>query len=126
MMETGEKPTVLDRRSVEEKTRDFSELLASIETLDDRTRLLWREIYGNAIDDRTNAGILFLQLFNIVTNKSSEYAVHGKTMAGFIERMAKANDQLIRLAQLVADSEKDSGKVDPEDIFDKINSTRRH
>jgi hypothetical protein len=125
MADNTDKPVIIDRRIIDEKLKDFSVLLESIEAVDNKTRILWKEIYSNAVDDRQNASILFLQLFEITTNKSSEYAVHGKTMAGFIERMAKANDQLIKLAQLVADSERPSN-MDPDDIFDKINASKRH
>jgi hypothetical protein len=34
--------------------------------------------------------------------------------------MSKANDQLIRLAELVAKAESVSEKIDPDDMFDKI------
>ena len=121
-----DKPVIIDKSALEEKLKDFSSLLTSIESVDDKTRMLWKEIYNNAINDRLNASILFLQLFEITTNKSSEYAVHGKTMASFIERMAKANDQLIRLAQLVADSKRADNNINPDDIFEKINSTKKH
>jgi len=106
---------------LEEKVRDFSTLLNQIEGLSDKKKKLWKEIYENAIYDRQNAYIMFLKLVNIVEEKSTEHAVHGKTMATYIEKMSKANDQLIRLAELVAKAEKTNDEIDPEEMFKKIN-----
>lgn len=105
---------------LEEKVRDFSSLLDQIEGLSDKKKKLWKEIYENAIYDRQNAYSLFVKLVNIVEDKSTEHAVHGKTMATYIEKMSKANDQLIRLAELVAKAEKSSDEIDPDEMFKKI------
>lgn len=108
-------------RNIEERIKDFSELLKNIENLDDKKRALWKEIYENAISDRQNAYVMFMKLFMLLGDKSTEWAVHGKNVAVFIERMAKANDQLIKLAELVASAErKSSVPIDPEEMFDRI------
>lgn len=107
---------------LEEKVRDFSSLLDQIEGLSDKKKKLWKEIYENAIYDRQNAYTLFSKLVRIVEDKSTEHAVHGKTMATYIEKMSKANDQLIRLAELVAKAEKVDDEIDPNEMFKRINS----
>lgn len=107
---------------LEEKVRDFSSLLDQIEGLSDKKKKLWKEIYENAIYDRQNAYTLFSKLVKIVEDKSTEHAVHGKTMATYIEKMSKANDQLIRLAELVAKAEKVDDEIDPNEMFKRINS----
>lgn len=104
----------------EQKLQDFTELLSRIEGIHDKQRKLWIEIYHNAITDRQNAYTLFTRLVDIVQDKSTEHAVHGKTLATYIERMSKANDQIIRLAELVAKSESKSEEIDPEEMFKKI------
>ena len=106
---------------LESKVRDFSSLLDQIEGLSDKKKKLWKEIYENAVCDRQNAYILFAKLVNIAEDKSTEHAVHGKTMATYIEKMSKANDQLIRLAELVAKAEKTNDEIDSEEMFKKIN-----
>lgn len=106
---------------LEEKVRDFSSLLDQIEGLSDKKKKLWKEIYENAIYDRQNAYFLFVKLVNIVEDKSTEHAVHGKSLASYIEKMSKANDQLIRLAELVSKAEKTSTEIDPEEMFKRIN-----
>jgi hypothetical protein len=106
---------------LESKVRDFSSLLDQIEGLSDKKKKLWKEIYENAISDRQNAYILFAKLVSIVEDKSTEHAVHGRSLASYIEKMSKANDQLIRLAELVAKAEKTNDEIDPEEMFKKIN-----
>lgn len=110
----------ISERSVEERIRDFGELLQSIESLDDKKRRLWKEIYENAIADRQNSYVMFTKLLRIVQDKSTEHAVHGKTIATFLERMARANDQLIKLAELIAKAQKGDDQIDPDDMFEKI------
>lgn len=106
---------------IESKVKDFSSLLDQIEGLSDKKKKLWKEIYENAICDRQNAYILFTKLVNIVEDKSTEHAVHGRSLSSYIEKMSKANDQLIRLAELVAKAEKTNDEIDPEEMFKKIN-----
>lgn len=106
---------------IEEKIKDFTELLDQIDSLDDKKKRLWKEIYENAVTDRQNAYVLFTTLVDIVENKSTEHAIHGRTLATYIEKMSKANDQIIRLAELVAKSEyKEAEEIDPEEMFKKI------
>ena len=43
----------------ENKLKQFSDILDGLETTEDKKKMLWKEIYQNALDDRTNAQILF-------------------------------------------------------------------
>lgn len=109
--------------SVEEKIKDFSELIGQIQNVSDKRKKLWKEIYENSITDRQNAYTLFTTLVEIVEDKSTEHAIHGKMLSTYIERMSKANDQLIRLAELLEKSEvPTSEEIDPEEMFKKISS----
>ena len=110
------------KNSVEEKVKDFSELLEQIENLPDKKKRLWCEIYENAILDRQNAYLMFTKLVRIAEDKSTEHAVHGRSLSSYIERMSKANDQLIKLAELVADAESASEDLDENDLFEMINN----
>lgn len=105
---------------LEEKVRDFSSLLDQIEGLSDKKKKLWKEIYENAVYDRQNAYTLFVKLVKIVEDKSTEHAVHGRSLSSYIEKMSKANDQLIRLAELVSKAEKATDEIDPDEMFKKI------
>lgn len=110
----------LDARATHEKIRDFGELLKSIETLDDKKRALWREVYDNAVSDRQNAYTMFTRLVRVARDNSSELAVHGRTIATFLERMSRANDQLIKLADLIAAAQAKDERIDSDDVFSKI------
>lgn len=113
----------LTEQDVEKKLHDFSDLLKNIDKLDDKKRQLWKEIYENAISDRQNSYFLFMQLYSLVsasTSKTSEWAVHGKTLTSLIERMSRANEQLIRLAELIAKADEASSAINPNDLFDQI------
>jgi len=104
---------------VRDKVKDFSDLLDQIESLNDKKRKLWKEIYENAITDRQHSYAMFLELSSIVRGKSTEHAVHGRTIATYIERMSKANDQLIKLAELIAKADRPA-EVTPDEMFDMI------
>lgn len=112
--------TEVNWEEVRSKVSDFSSLLEEIESLNDKKKRLWKEIYENAIIDRQHAYAIFIELSAIVKGKSTEHAVHGKTLSTFVERMSRANDQLIKLAELIAKAEKPSDEIDPEEMFSKI------
>jgi hypothetical protein len=105
---------------LEQKVKDFSELLSQIDDVSDKKKKLWKEIYENAIADRQNAYILFTTLVDIVEDKSTEHAVHGRTLSSYIEKMSKANEQLIRLAELIAKSETKDQDIDADEMFKRI------
>jgi hypothetical protein len=117
--------TQIDARPSSERFRDFSELLNKIEGVDDKKKQLWREIYENAITDRQNAFVMFVKLATITDNKSTEHAVHGRTMTAYIERMSKANDQLIRLADLINQSEASVPGTSDDDMFSMISGNKK-
>ena len=99
------------------KIKDFSELLTKIEGLNDKQRRLLLEIYSNAIEDRNNAHIMFGKLVDIVGDHSTEHAVHGRTIVQYIERMGKANDQLMKLSEMLRSIDNGDGENDPNDIY---------
>lgn len=111
-------------QDIKDRLRSFEALLKNIETLDDKKRALWLDIYENAVADRANAYMMFSTLVRITQDKTVEFAVHGKTISSYLERMAKANDQLIKLAELVANAERKAGGIDTNDVFDRINRGR--
>ena len=121
MIEREEGIVGISEIRLEEKVRDFSGLLDQIEGLSDKKKKLWKEIYENAVYDRQNAYALFVRLVKIVEDKSTEHAVHGRSLSSYIEKMSKSNDQLIRLAELVSKAEKINDEIDPEEMFNRIN-----
>jgi hypothetical protein len=104
------------------KTKDFSELLDELVDISDKKKKLWKEIYENALVDRHNAYSMFTQLVSITQDKSAEHAIHGRTVSSYLERMSKANEQLIRLAELIGKSESKTQEIDQEELYKKINN----
>jgi hypothetical protein len=104
----------------QQKIKQFSELLDAITTTEDKKKALWKEIYENAISDRQNAFLLFHEAYGSMQNSIAEHIAVGPMLNKYIERMAKSNEQLIKLAELVADAEVQNSKIDPEDVFSKI------
>jgi len=105
---------------LEERVRDFSDLLKDIDQLDDKKRKLWTEIYENAVVDRQNSYAMFTKLVRICGEKTAEHAIHAKSMATYIAGMSKSNDQLIKLAEMIAKAQRADDEINPEELFDKI------
>ena len=105
---------------VAKKTEQFGEMLASIEALEDKKKFLWREIYENAIVDRMNAYMLFTDVYGCMTGDKADHVTLGPMMAKYIERMNKANDQLLKLADLIAKEEEKAAQIDSDSLFAQI------
>ena len=104
----------------QKKIKDFSEILDSLESTEDKKKVLWKEIYENALNDRESAHVLFTELLQQSQANAANHAIFGPIMAKYLERMSKSNDQILRLAEMITKSEEAQMKIDPNDVFDKI------
>jgi len=102
----------------EEKIENFADLLESLSKTEDKKKLLWKEIYENALYDRTNAEILFTEAYSSM--QQNEHITIGPILTKYLERMNRSNEQLLKLAELVSKAEEQSSRIDPDDIFSKI------
>ena len=100
------------------KIDTFSELLQDLVNTTDKKKLLWKEIYENALRDRVNAEILFNEAYTSM--QTNEHITIGPVLTKYLERMNRSNEQLLKLAELVSKAEEQSSRIDPEDIFTKI------
>lgn len=107
-----------DLKSKEQKVSQFDELLGSIEGIDDKKRVLWLEIYKNALTDRESASILFTDSIMQIKGNAANHSILGPIIVKYIERMSRANDQIIKLAEIITREE--SKSLDSDSIFDKI------
>tara|TARA_Y100000592_G_C5310582_1_gene239897 strand:- start:70 stop:417 length:348 start_codon:yes stop_codon:yes gene_type:complete len=107
----------------ENKIKEFSDLLDSLTKTEDKKKLLWKESYQNALDDRENANILLVDLMKVSMNNSTNHLQFGTLMAKYLERMSKSNDQILKLAELIAKEQEDLETVAPDEIFDQIRSS---
>jgi len=111
---------------IEQKIENLGALLESIKVSENKKKL-WLEIYHNAISDRKYAEEQLQKLIGITGDDSSEHAIHGKSMATYIEKMTRSNDQILRLAELINSTvEKDNNRT-VDDFYDELNqSEERH
>ena len=86
----------------------------------DQSKLLWREIYENAVSDRERASMLFTDAWSRMTTGSAEHVTLGPTLTKYLERMNKSNEQILRLAELISKSEDKETRIDPDDVFASI------
>jgi nitric oxide synthase oxygenase domain/subunit len=118
-MSTIEK--MLDKlKDNDRKVEQFSDILDSIDSASDKKKMLWKEIYENAIVDRTNAHILFTDLYSNMGGSAADHATLGQTLTKYLERMSKSNEQLLALAKQIAESETSSVEVSEDEIFERI------
>jgi hypothetical protein len=101
------------------KMGDFADLIDSIDSVDEKRKFLWKEIYQNSVTDRENSYALFINLYQTMGGTSSEHLTVGTMLTKYLERMSKANDQLLKLAEIIKSSS-DESKLTPDEIFDKI------
>ena len=112
---------LLDRlENTDARVEDFSDLLDNLDSVANKKKILWREIYQNAVVDRQNAGILFTDAYKSMTPGVTEHVILGATLSKYLERMCKSNEQILRLAEMIDKSENRSATIDHEDIFSKI------
>ena len=108
-------------KKIDKKIEAFSGILDSLSSTEDKKKLLWKEIYENALQDRENASMLFDDAWSNMAEGTTGHATLGPVITKYLERMCKSNDQILRLAELIAKAEEESAKIDPDDIFSEIN-----
>ena len=55
-----------------------------------------------------------------MSNNKKNHLQFGQLMSKYLERMSKCNDQILRLAELIAKEEEKSEVINSDDIFDRI------
>lgn len=105
---------------LKKKVDKFASVLQKIEHADDKKKILWKEIYENAVMDRQNAHILFVEAYTTMAAGTTEHATLGSTLSKYLERMNKANDQMLKLAELMAKSENEFNAINSDDLFSQI------
>jgi hypothetical protein len=107
-------------KTLEHKIERFGDLLDNLSQTEDKKKMLWREAYENALNDRENASFLLNDLLIQVKGSVPLHTTLGSIMSKYLERMSKSNDQILRLAELIA-KEENSDSISADDIFNQIN-----
>lgn len=102
------------------KISEFSDILDELTSTEDKKKLLWKEIYENALTDRENAGMLFTDAWTRMSSGTAEHISLGPTLTKYMERMSKSNEQILRLAELISKIQENDSKIDPDDVFASI------
>ena len=105
---------------MEKKIENFSELLDSLTNTEDKKKLLWKDAYQNALEDRESANILVTDLLMQIRGNLTNHSSYGTIMSKYLERMAKSNDQILKLAEIIAKEEEENSAISPDDIFKEI------
>ena len=87
---------------------------------------IWTEIYQNAFQDREKASMLVTNLWKEITADPEKHALYGSTMSKYLERMAKSNDQLVKLAELMQKSDTviEEEDIDLDDVYSKMDNVK--
>lgn len=103
------------------KTPSFDDLLGNADDIEPRLRSLWMEIYCNARDDREQANVFLTNLTRTLAQVDPEkHSLHGPQAVRYLERIGKANDQLLKLAEQVKEYRQKQGEIDSDDLLDQI------
>lgn len=121
-------PSVIELSAKADKQLlDFSALLDTLSSVEDKKKALYKQIYENAVTDRKNAYILFADLYMNVKNDAAAHALHGSNLAKYLERMEKSNNQIIKLAEMIDEiTEYEEENITNEDnLYDQINKNKK-
>jgi hypothetical protein len=105
----------------EKAIQNFADILDNIDSLEDKKKMLWKEIYENSLEDRQKAKMLFNDAYLSMTSDINTHMNVGAIMSKYLERMCRSNDQILKLAELIAKEEEKSEVISDDDIFSKIN-----
>ena len=107
--------------SKENQIKNFADILDSIDSLENKKKMLWKEIYENALEDREKSKMMFNDAYISMQGGINEHMNIGAIMSKYIERMSRSNDQILKLAELIAREEEKEESFSDDDIFKRIN-----
>ena len=107
--------------SKENQIKNFADILDSIDSLENKKKMLWKEIYENALEDREKSKMMFNDAYISMQGGINEHMNIGAIMSKYIERMSRSNDQILKLAELIAREEEKEETFSDDDIFKRIN-----
>jgi H2-forming N5,N10-methylenetetrahydromethanopterin dehydrogenase-like enzyme len=105
---------------LKKKLEVFSDILDDLASTEEKKKLLWKEVYENALVDRENAGMLFTDAWSRMGTGSTEHVTLGSTLTKYLERMSKSNEQILRLVEIISKAEEKNYRMEPDDIFSSI------
>lgn len=113
-------PETYELIDVDKRVKEFVNMLERNIEIDPKLKMLWIEIYKHAQADRNFAGILYVDLLNKIMATTENHGLYGDKIAKYLERMSKANDQLLLLAKYVSEHVAPTDDMTPDQLYDKI------
>lgn len=114
-------------KEINQKIKEFDDLLASLSAKHKKKIFLWRECFINAQEDRRNSFIMFNDLYlGIHGGGNDQHILASNSLKIYVERMSKANDQLIKLSEMVDAAissdyeEMNADEMDEDDMYEEI------
>ena len=104
----------------------LNSLIRQAEHVDPKQKFLWQRIFKNSVDDRRVASILLMDLYIATVQAAEKHVMHGDLLAKYMERMEKANAQIIKLSEMVQKALDSAPKEQPDkdlvdvDIYDVL------
>ena len=110
---------------IKKKVETFSDILDTLNSTEEKKKVLWKEIYENAIVDRENAAMLFTDAWKHMQAGTAEHISLGTTLTKYLERMCKSNEQILRLAEMISKAEEKESTINTDDLFDQIDNSKK-
>lgn len=113
-------------KDAEGKIQNFGDLIDSMETIESKKKFLFKQIYSNAVEDRENSYNSFSSaLEEIEKDPATQHSLIGGVLAKYLERMSRANDQLIKLAEMISQEIEQQNRIDPDDIYSQMQPNKK-
>lgn len=109
-----------------ENLSTFEIEIEKLKNVENRKKILWQQIYRNAIDDRSSALALFTECYASMGKTATDHIAIGGVLVKYLEKMSKSNQQLIDLSAIMSKDEEQSHGVDPDDLFKEIEGDNDH
>jgi len=116
----GKKPLTQKIQKQKNELPDFDELILTANDVDDRTKSLWIEIYTNAVEDRERISVLYTDIFREMKGNAQGHMLYGPLVTKYLEKMAKSNDQLLKIVDQIMSHKKTEGSINPDDLLDQL------
>lgn len=109
-----------DKKDIQEFDTMLHELSAVV---DSKLKNMWRLTFQNALTDRRNSYIAYIDLYLKVHGNEDMHGLHGLTLTKYLERMEKSNAQILKITELIAKELEKTPKEEKsssQSLFDQI------
>jgi hypothetical protein len=109
-----------EAEKIQSNMYEFEVLLENATGMEAKKKLLWKQIYRNAVDDRSMAGVLFKGAYEKLGDSASDHIALGGMLVKYLEKMSKSNELLLELSKMIVKDEEQAASISSEDIFSRI------